>query len=81
MKIIKTLVKANYTLFNVDETKAPCHRGKKMSGWNDMPHDELIKKIELDNNNNKFGLRLGKQGNGKNILSLDFDCCYKVNER
>ena len=77
MKIIKTLVKANYTLFNVDETKAPCHRGKKMSGWNDMPHDELIKKIELDNNNNKFGLRLGVQGNGKNILSLDFDCCSK----
>jgi len=78
MNIIRGLVKDKYTLFNVDETKAPCHNGEKLLEWNDMPHDKLIKKLDL--NNNKIGMRLGLQGNGKYILSLDFDCCSKDKE-
>jgi len=78
MNIIRGLVKDKYTLYNVNEKKAPCYQGKEMTGWNKMPHDELIKKLNL--NNNKIGMRLGLQGNGKYILSLDFDCCSKDDE-
>jgi len=42
-----------------------------------MPHNDLKKRIDFSKE--MFGMRMGKQGNGKHILSLDFDCCKKVN--
>ena len=73
----KTLSDNGYTLFNVDDTKKPVHQGFGIVDWINMPHNELKKRIDF--NKEMFGLRLGKQGNNKYILSLDFDCCKKVN--
>ena len=73
----KTLSDEGYTLFNVDDTKKPVHQGFGIVDWIKMPHNELKKRIDFSKE--MFGMRLGKQGNGKYILSLDFDCCKKVN--
>tara|TARA_B110000285_G_C15120491_1_gene616806 strand:+ start:43 stop:2529 length:2487 start_codon:yes stop_codon:yes gene_type:complete len=73
----KTLSDNGYTLFNVDDTKKPVYSGFGIVDWINMPHNELKKRIDF--NKEMFGMRLGKQGNQKYILSLDFDCCKKVN--
>ena len=78
MTDIATLTKLGYTIFNVNKQKAPVHNGVRMMGWNKMPHDELTKKLDI--NSNMFGMRMGIQGNGKHILSLDFDCCKKMED-
>ena len=72
----QTLSKEGYTLFNVDEKKLPVSNGFGIVNWNKMSHKDLVKKIDF--NKEMFGMRLGKQGNNKYILSLDFDCCKKV---
>jgi len=77
MTDIKTLTNNGYTLFNVNKNKTPFHNGFPIKDWNSLTHDELKQKLDI--NSKMFGMRLGKQGNGKHILSLDFDCCKKVN--
>ncbi len=73
----KELSNEGYTLFNVDATKKPVYNGFGIVDWIKMPHNDLKKRINF--NKEMFGMRLGKQGNNKYILSLDFDCCKKVN--
>ena len=72
----KTLSDNGYTLFNVDDTKKPVYNGFGIVDWMKMPHNDLKKRIDF--NKEMYGMRLGKQGNKKLILSLDFDCCKKV---
>ena len=73
----QTLSDLGYTLFNVDENKKPVYNGYGIPDWTKMDHTAL--KNRIDFKKEMFGLRLGKQGNHKYILSLDFDCCKKVN--
>ena len=73
----KELSDDGYTLFNVDAKKKPVYNGFGIVDWIKMPHNDLKKRINF--NKEMLGMRLGKQGNGKHILSLDFDCCKKVN--
>lgn len=72
----KTLSDEGYTLFNVDDTKKPVYNGFGIVDWMKMSHKDLKRRINF--NKEMFGMRLGKQGNNKYILSLDFDCCKKV---
>ena len=72
----QTLSKNGYTLFNVDTQKKPVYNGFGIVDWPKMSHNDLKKRIDFSKE--MFGMRLGKQGNGKYILSLDFDCCKKV---
>ncbi len=72
----KTLSDNGYTLFNVDDTKKPVYNGFGIVDWMKMSHNDLKKRIDF--NKEMYGMRLGKQGNKKYILSLDFDCCKKV---
>jgi len=72
----KELSDDGYTLFNVDSKKLPVYNGFGIKGWNNMSHNDLKKRINFSKE--MFGMRMGKQGNGKHILSLDFDCCKKV---
>jgi len=72
----QTLSKNGYTLFNVDTQKKPVYNGFGIVDWMKMPHNDLKRRIDFSKE--MFGMRLGKQGNGKYILSLDFDCCKKV---
>ncbi len=77
MEFIKILRALDYTLYNVNAKKVPVCGNIPIRDWNKMSHEDLIKKLDLGIE--KIGIRLGEQGNGKNILSLDFDLCNKVN--
>ena len=77
MESIKLLRSLDYTLYNVNSKKVPVCGIVPISDWNKMSHEDLIKKLDLGIE--KIGIRLGVQGNGKNILSLDFDLCNKIN--
>ncbi len=78
MTDIKTLTNNGYTLFNVNKNKTPFHNGFPIKDWNSLTHDELKQKLDI--NSKMFGMRMGVQGNGKRILSLDFDCCKKTKD-
>jgi len=60
--------------------KSPINSGGGgMKGWEKMPHDAIVAQSNYDEPYTVgFGIRLGKQENGKLILSLDFDCCKKI---
>ena len=87
----KQLVEDGYTIMNV-RTKEQKWNGKilaakspinsrfyGLTGWEKMPHDVIVAQSNYDEPYNVgFGIRLGKQENGKLILSLDFDCCKKI---
>jgi phage/plasmid-associated DNA primase len=87
----KQLVEDGYTIMNV-RTKEQKKNGKilaakspikssgyGMKGWEKMLHDVIVAQSNYDEPYNVgFGIRLGKQENGKLILSLDFDCCKKI---
>ena len=77
MEYIKILRSLEYTLYNVNAKKVPVCGNIPIRDWNKMSHEDLIKKLDIGIE--KIGIRLGEQGNGKNILSLDFDLCNKVN--
>lgn len=82
MEFIHNLVKDKYLVFNVNGKKAPVNKtGGMMSGWGDMTYEDLCK--EHNYNNEKWGINLGLQPNGKTIMSLDFDCfgCETTQER
>lgn len=72
----KTLSDEGYTLFNVDDNKKPVYNGFGIVDWMKMSHKDLKRRTNF--NKEMFGMRLGKQGNDKYILSLDFDCCKKI---
>ena len=76
-KFIDELVKNNYTIYNVGDDKKPCNgcSGFGIPDWQNWEHNEF-KKCH-NNKETRWGMRMGKQGNGKFILSLDFDCCGK----
>ena len=77
--IIKTLVDAKYSIFNISKAKQPLNRQKqKMAEWQTKSYEELLK--EHDYKSNLWGMRLGLHENQKRILSLDFDICGEKNK-
>jgi len=91
MNCPKTLVDSGYTIMNVRKhdlkingktlsAKSPINsKAFGIKDWDKMLHSELVSMCDY----NKpykfgFGIRLGKQQNNKLILSLDFDCCKKI---
>lgn len=89
----KKLAEDGYTIMNVRKTqievnnktfaaKAPIdRRAIGIRGWEKMPHDELVAKMNYDEPYTLgFGIRCGEQGNNKLICSLDFDCCKKIKD-
>jgi hypothetical protein len=76
MELIKQLVDEEYMLFNVSFQKEPVDEyGNRLSKWNELQYEDLV-----NHHNYKsllWGMKMGKQKNGKKILSLDFDCCGK----
>jgi len=76
MEDIKNLISQGYAIFNIDETKAPVNKsGNKMNNWINLSNQELVK--EHNHKSKLWGMKMGKQENGKHILSLDFDVCGK----
>lgn len=76
ISLAKDLADNGFNIFNVGNDKIPCDAyGKKMSNWETIPQEQLRDGINWDNP--KFGMRMGQQGNGLYILSLDFDICGK----
>ena len=87
----KDLVENGYTIMNERTKEFKC-RGKVypakspvnsdgigMKKWESMPHDAIVAQSNYDEPYTLgFGIRLGEQKNGKLILSLDFDCCKKI---
>ncbi len=47
-------------------------------GWEKADHETMARIIDL--NHDGYGLRCGKQHNGRRIMSLDFDCCGNTDE-
>lgn len=75
---IAELVKKGFTIVNVGgkTTKAPLtHSGFPLSSWENLPHNDMVQHFKADGL--RFGMRMGKQGNGRYCASLDFDCCGK----
>lgn len=74
--LAKDLAHHGFTIFNVDPQKAPVDRnGHRMTDWESIPQEVLRDGINWENE--RFGMRMGLQGNGLTILSLDFDICGK----
>ena len=48
------------------------------TGWETADHETMVNVLKRDHDG--FGLRCGKQHNGRRILSLDFDCCGNKDE-
>ena len=71
MEFIKSLVNAEYKVFNVNEAKEPVDRFGNKLKWKDTPFEQLLAKH--DYNSRFWGMKLGEQPNGKHIMSLDFD--------
>ena len=72
METIKELIAQRFSLFNVGIDKRPVTKeGHNMFGWQSKTYNELI--IEHNYNSKLWGISLGKQENGRHILSLDFD--------
>ena len=76
MEEVRNLINQGYAIFNIDETKAPVNKsGNKMNNWINLSNEELIKQHNYKSK--LWGMKMGKQENGKYILSLDFDVCGK----
>ena len=74
--LILKLAELGYTIMSVGgkTTKQPLNSsGYGLSEWENLPHKEIIR--HLNKNGKRFGLRTGRQGNGRYIGSLDWDCC------
>jgi phage/plasmid-associated DNA primase len=79
MELIKSLVKAEFALFNVNEKKCPINgNGNGLDKWETLSVAELVKHHNY--NLKLWGMRMGLQENGRRIMSLDFDCCGKSNK-
>lgn len=73
---IKRLSLDGYNILNVNSNKQPvCKNGNKLSNWTTLTQPQLTEGTDFDSC--MYGIRCGKQGNNKYILSLDFDCCKK----
>ena len=73
---IQNLVNERYDLYNVGKDKCPINiNGRRITEWGKKTNDELVK--EHNYKLNRWGSPLGKQTNGRYILSLDFDVCGK----
>lgn len=75
MNTIKKLINERYDLFNVNvERKNPRNKnGVGIEKWETKTYEELLE--THDYSYMGYGLRTGRQTNGKYIVSLDFDCC------
>ena len=73
MEFIHSLVDEKYLVFNVNNEKCPINKqGKDMWKWSKKTYEELIK--EHNYKSKSWGINLGEQPNGSQIMSLDFDC-------
>ena len=76
ISLAKLLVANGNTLFNVSEKKQPVDaNGRGLDEWQLKTHAELVAGINWKIP--RFGMMMGQQGNGRLILSLDFDICGK----
>jgi hypothetical protein len=70
MEIINNLIAQKFSLLNVGyDTKRPLVG----DGWQKQTFAQLKRNHNM--NSTLWGLRTGKQENGRYIMSLDFDCC------
>jgi hypothetical protein len=77
MEVITNLIAQGFSLFNVDKvSKLPVKRdGNGMGSWQELPVAVLQKHHNMKST--LWGMRMGKQENGRYIMSLDFDTCGK----
>jgi len=74
MEFIKQLSAQGFTVFNVSEQKRPVNaNGFNMSNWESITAEEA--RAQHNYNSTLWGIRCGRHGNGRVIMSLDFDCC------
>lgn len=74
METICTLISQQFALFNVGQNKLPAKRdGNGLNSWQELPVTVLQKHHNMKSN--LWGMRMGKQENGRYIMSLDFDTC------
>jgi len=79
MEIIRTLISQKFALFNVGKDKKPVNRyGNGMSSWSELSVDALKREHNMESN--LWGMRMGKQENGRYIMTLDFDCCGEADK-
>ena len=78
MDTIHSLVAQKYDLMNVDGKYPVNINGEKWMGWNVKPYAQLVANHNYDSRS--WGFRCGKQTNGKQVLSLDFDICGPINK-
>ena len=75
-QFIKNLVSKKYSVFNVNNEKAPCtSQGIRMNNWIGKSFDELCQEHNYESK--LWGMKMGLQENDKSIMSLDFDICGK----
>lgn len=80
MELIERLISEKYCLFNVGLSKRPVNLyGNGLDDWETLPCDAL--RIHHNKNSMLWGLRTGLQGNGRYIMTLDFDCCGKPDKQ
>jgi phage/plasmid-associated DNA primase len=73
MDFIRRLVDEKYLVFNVNNKKCPVNKhGNKMGEWSEKTYEELKKEHNYEKKS--WGINLGEQPNGSQIMSLDFDC-------
>ena len=74
---INWFINQGYTIYNLTSSKEPYDSKKKqlLGCWNVMTADEFKETIDYKCEN--WGIRTGRQENGKHIIVLDFDMWYK----
>ena len=74
--MISQLVSQNYSLFNVNNKKAPVDKhGNVMAKWELLLFASLCQQHNY--NSNLWGMRMGDHENGRHTSSLDFNVCGK----
>ena len=73
--LIQKLSDAAFLVFNVDANKKPTSgNGGMLFDWINKTADELAYDLCIADDKG-FGMNMGVQGNGRRIMSLDFDVC------
>ena len=80
MEVIKNLIEQGYVLYNAGkETKLPENLyGNGVGQWQKLTYEQS--KAHHNMNSMLWGIRTGIQGNGRYIMSLDFDICGKADK-
>lgn len=73
-QVINYFTQNNFFVWNVKD-KMPV-AGTGNNGWSKIAYDDIKKYWDI--NSNSWGMRTGRQPNGKFIIGLDFDTWHKV---